>query len=117
MTVRTFTLVRKRPHLSADEFFERWTKHTRDWDLRDHPDCTLNRLMLLNGDVAGYDAIAETHWPDQAALDAAIAFYATAGGQAHWRDLCEFMDIDGSPTATIAREADVSAAHGVQERD
>ena len=116
MTIRTFTLVRKRPHLSTDEFFDRWTAHTREWDLRDHPECTLNRLTLLGDNASGYDAIAETHWPDQHALDAAIAFYATPEGLAHWRDLSGFMDIDASPTATIMREAEVSAARGIEER-
>lgn len=107
--IKTFTFVRRRPHLDRDAFFERWVRHTRDWDLRDHPDCTLNRLTLLGDNDASYDALAETHWPDQAALDAAIAFYGTPDGQAHWRDLADFMDIDASPTATIVREAEVAA--------
>ena len=112
--IRTFTFVRRRPHLDRAQFFERWTQHTRDWDLRDHPDCLLNRLALLADDATGFDAVAENHWPDQAALDAAIAFYATPQGAAHWADLNDFMDIDASPTATIVRDVRVSIENGVE---
>lgn len=110
--IKTFTFVKRRPHLTGEQFFERWVRHTREWDLRDHPDCTLNRLTLLGDNAAGYDALAETHWPSRAALDEAVAFYGTRDGQAHWNDLSEFMDIDASPTAIIEREAEVSAEPG-----
>ncbi|MBS0578266.1 MAG: hypothetical protein JSR36_03280 [Proteobacteria bacterium] len=110
--IKTFTLVRKKPGLTDQQFFERWTEHTRDWDLRDHPDILLNRLALLK-DNPQFTGIAENHWPDRAALDAAAAWYATPAGQSHWADLCSFMDIDNSPTVIVESEALVSAENGI----
>lgn len=103
----TFTLVRKREGWSDDDFFRRWTEHTRDFDLVDHPYITKNRLMLIAGDTP-YVGIAENHWPDMASLLETQTFYRdTERGRAHWADLQEFMDIDGSPTVIVRREADV----------
>jgi hypothetical protein len=110
--IKTFTFVRKNPALSDAEFFERWTTHTRIWDLRDHPEILLNRLALLK-DNPLYTGVAENHWPDRAALDAAASWYATPDGRLHWADLCSFMDIDNSPTVVIDSEAVVSAEHGI----
>lgn len=111
--LKTFTFVRRRPHLSREAFFDRWTRHTQEWDLRDHPKCTLNRLILLENSDTGFDAVAETHWPDEAALDEAIAFYGTEEGRLHWADLGSFMDIENSPTARFAQEAEVSVQKGI----
>ena len=103
----TFTLVKKRSGWSDDDFFRRWTEHTRDFDVVDHPYITKNRLMLIAGDTP-YVGIAENHWPDSESLLATQAFYRdTERGRAHWADLEEFMDIDGSPTIVVRREADV----------
>ena len=103
----TFTLVKKREGWSDDEFFRRWTEHTRDWDVIDHPYITKNRLMLIAGNTP-YVGIAENHWPDTQSLLDTQAFYRdTERGRAHWADLQEFMDIDGSPTVVVRREADV----------
>jgi hypothetical protein len=110
--IKTFTLVRKKPGLSDQEFFDRWTAHTKLWDLRDHPDILLNRLALLK-DNPVYTGIAENHWPSRAALDAAASWYATAAGQLHWADLCSFMDIDNSPTVVIENEAVISSERGI----
>jgi hypothetical protein len=110
--IKTFTFVRKNPALSDAEFFERWTIHTQAWDLRDHPEILLNRLALLK-DNPLFTGVAENHWPDRAALDAAANWYATPPGQLHWADLCSFMDIDNSPTVIIDSEAVVSSAHGI----
>jgi hypothetical protein len=106
----SFTLVRKRPELSDDQFFERWTQHTQEFDLRDHPYISKNRLMMIVGSP-DYAGIAENHWPDMDAMMATQAFYAdTEAGRAHWADLQTFMDIDNSPTVVVTREADVAAA-------
>lgn len=103
----TFTFVKKREGWSDENFFRRWTEHTRDFDLVDHPYISKNRLMLISGH-ADYIGIAENHWPDAESLMATQAFYRdTARGRAHWADLEEFMDIDGSPTVVVSREADV----------
>ena len=110
--IKTFTLVRKNPALSDEEFFARWTQHTKTWDLRDHPEILLNRLALLK-DNPLFTGIAENHWPSRAALDAAASWYATPAGQLHWADLCSFMDIDNSPTVVIDNEAVVSAEQGI----
>ena len=110
--IKTFTLVRKNPVLSDQEFFERWIAHTKAWDLRDHPEILLNRLALLK-DNPLFTGIAENHWPDRAALDAAASWYATPAGQLHWADLCSFMDIDNSPTVIIDVEAVISSEHGI----
>ncbi len=111
--IKSFTFVKKQPHLSAAEFFTRWTEHTRDWDLRDHPEITLNRLVMIEGD-SPYIGIAENHWPDNEALQQAAAWYATEDGQKHWADLCTFMDIDNSPTVMVTAEADVNPVDGIR---
>lgn len=110
---KTFTLVRKKAGLTDAEFFERWTRHTQEWDLRDHPEIGLNRLVMLR-DNPHYTGIAENHWPDEASLHRAAAWYATEAGQRHWADLCSFMDIEQSPTVVVGGEADVSAAAGIR---
>lgn len=105
----TFTLVRKRPHLSREEFLDRWVEHTERFDLRDHPDIERNRLVLLQDDVP-YVGLAENHWPDLASLDATSVFYReTEAGRLHWADLESFMDIENSPTVVVTHEVDVSA--------
>ena len=112
--VTSFTFVRKRPELSDEDFFARWTQHTQDFDLVDHPYITKNRLMLVAGDTP-YIGMAENHWPDIESLARTEAFYRdTERGRAHWADLSEFMDIDASPTVIVTKEADVSEAGGVQ---
>ena len=106
----TFTFVKKAAGWSNDEFFRRWTEHTRDFDLVDHPYILKNRLMLIAGETP-YIGIAENHWPDAESLAATEAFYReTERGRAHWADLVEFMDIEGSPTVVVTHEADVSRA-------
>ena len=106
----TFTLVRKRPQLSADDFLKRWVEHTERFDLKDHPYITKNRLMLIQGETP-YVGMAENHWPDLASLEKTSAFYKdTEAGRAHWSDLQSFMDIDNSPTVVVSHEADVTDA-------
>lgn len=106
----TFTLVRKRPHLSQEAFLARWVEHTERFDLKDHPYITKNRLMLVEGDTP-YVGMAENHWPDRESLEQTSAFYRdTTAGRAHWADLETFMDIENSPTVVVTQEADVSAA-------
>jgi len=108
--VITFTFVKKAAGWSNDDFFRRWTEHTRDFDLVDHPYILKNRLMLIAGETP-YVGIAENHWPDAESLAATEAFYReTERGRAHWADLVEFMDIEGSPTVVVTHEADVSTA-------
>ncbi len=106
----SFTLVKKREGFTAEEFFERWTRHTEEFDLKDHPYITRNRLMMVASGTP-YVGIAENHWPDLESMMATSAFYAeTDAGRAHWADLQTFMDIDDSPTLVVTREADVAAA-------
>lgn len=108
--ITTFTFVRKREGLSDEQFFERWTRHTLEFDVVDHPYITRNRLVMIAGDTP-YVGIAENHWPDMASLAATAEFYEqTDRGRAHWADLCEFMDIDNSPTVIATHEADVDAS-------
>ena len=105
--ITSFTFVKKRDGFTDDEFFTRWTEHTRDFDLVDHPYITKNRLMMIAGDTP-YVGIAENHWPDMESLTATAEFYEqTERGRAHWADLLEFMDIDNSPTVIVTAEADV----------
>ena len=114
--LKTITLVRMKPGIERKEFYERWCAHTRDFDLRDHPEISLNRLSLFaeNGVSSGdYVGFAENHWPDQAALDEAIAWYQTPPGIEHNRDLESFMDIGKSPTFIIESEVEVSKEHGI----
>lgn len=110
--LKTFTFVKMQAGWGREEFFQRWCAHTREWDLRDHPEITLNRLMLIDGhpDFVG---IAENHWPDRASLEAAAAWYGTEAGRSHLEDLASFMDIENSPTVTVEAEALVDAGDGV----
>jgi hypothetical protein len=112
--IKAFTFVKRRPGLTREQFFARWCEHTKDWDLKDHPDCTLNRLVLVTENGSPYDGIAETHWPGTQALAEAITFYRTDAGKRHWVDLQTFMDIDNSPTVTAEHEADITPAGGVK---
>jgi hypothetical protein len=107
--VVTFTLVRKRPHLSSEAFLARWVEHTERFDLKDHPYITKNRLMLVQGETP-YVGLAENHWPDLASLERTSAFYRDSeAGRAHWADLETFMDIENSPTVVVSHEAEVAA--------
>ncbi len=110
--ITTFTFVKMQPGLGRDEFFDRWCKHTRDMDLRDHPEISLNRLMLFE-EGSEFVGTAENHWPDREALDAAVRWYETAEGQVHWQDLVSFMDAENSPTVVVSHEAEVSPDKGV----
>ncbi|MEE2662539.1 MAG: hypothetical protein VX681_00350 [Myxococcota bacterium] len=110
--ITTFTFVRMQPGFDRDTFFERWCQHTQEMDLRDHPEITLNRLMLLEPD-GDYMGVAENHWPDRAALDAAVRWYETPDGQEHWKDLVSFMDAENSPTFVVSHEAEVSLERGI----
>ncbi len=108
--VTSFTFVKKRAGIADEEFFVRWTEHTRDFDLVDHPYISKNRLMRVAGDTP-YVGVAENHWPDMESLARTGEFYQeTERGRAHWADLSEFMDIDDSPTVVVAREAEVGPA-------
>ncbi len=105
--ITTFTFVKKRDGFSDEAFFARWTEHTRDFDLIDHPYVTRNRLMTIAGDTP-YIGIAENQWPDMESLIQTDEFYKqTEKGRRHWADLLEFMDIEDSPTVIVTREADV----------
>jgi hypothetical protein len=114
--VKTLTMVRIKPGLGRDEFYERWCAHTRDFDLRDHPEISLNRLVLFDesgvspGDYVGF---AENHWPDQGAVDAAIRWYQTPEGIEHNKDLETFMDVARSPTFVVGYEVEGSKEHGI----
>ena len=106
--IKSFTFVRKRDSFSREDFFARWIEHTRNFDLVDHPYITKNRLMMVEGNP-DYVGIAENHWPDLESLTRTAEFYEqTERGRAHWADLAEFMDIDGSPTVVVTHEAEVS---------
>ncbi len=110
--ITTFTFVRMQPGFGRDEFIDRWSEHTRDMDLRDHPEISLNRLMLFE-EGSEFVGMAENQWPDRAALDAAIRFYETPEGQAHWKDLESFMDAANSPTIVVSHEVEVSLENGI----
>jgi aminoglycoside phosphotransferase (APT) family kinase protein len=105
--ITSFTFVKKREGLSDERFFARWTEHTRDFDLVDHPYVTRNRLLMIAGDTP-FVGIAENQWPDMESLARTGKFYEqTEKGRAHWADLLEFMDIENSPTVIATREAEV----------
>ena len=118
--LKTLTMVRMKAGLGRDEFYDRWCAHTRDFDLRDHPEISLNRLILFEvpaGDSDGtsqaYVGFAENHWPDREALNAAIAWYGTPEGIEHNKDLESFMDVPNSPTFVVDYEVEISKERGV----
>jgi len=110
--ITTITFVKMQPGFDRESFYQRWCEHTRDMDLRDHPEISLNRLMLFE-EGADYVGMAENHWPDRASLDAAVRWYETPEGQEHWKDLASFMDAENSPTKVISHEVEVSEAEGI----
>ncbi len=110
--LKTLTLVKMQDGWDRESFFRRWCEHTRDWDLRDHPEISLNRLMMIEGDPE-YVGVAENHWPDKASLEAAVAWYATEAGLAHGQDLNSFMDVKNSLTVTVSDEAVIDATQGI----
>jgi hypothetical protein len=108
--VKSFTFVRLKEGVDPEAFFERWIAHTHEFDVVDHPYITLNRLMRIQGPTP-YVGIAENHWPDMQSLVRTSEFYQqTERGRTHWADLCEFMDIENSPTVLVTQEAEVSEA-------
>ena len=111
--LKTFTFVRMQPGIERDDFFRHWCAHTRDYDLRDHPEISLNRLILFD-EPGEYVGMAENHWPDREALDAAIRWYATPPGIEHNRNLEEFMDMENSPTVVVSHEVEVSQESGIE---
>ena len=110
--ITTFTLVKMQPGFERDEFFTRWCEHTREMDLRDHPEISLNRLMLFE-EGAEFVGMAENHWPDRKALDDAILWYRMPEGRAHLADLESFMDAANSPTIVVSHEVEVSLENGI----
>jgi hypothetical protein len=110
--ITTFTFVKMQPGFEREQFFDRWCEHTRDLDLRDHPEITLNRLTLFE-QGSEFVGVAENHWPDREALDAAIHWYETSEGQVHWKDLESFMDAANSPTFVVSHEVEVSIEKGI----
>jgi len=111
--ITTITFVKMLPGFSRDAFYDRWCEHTRDLDLRDHPEITLNRLRMFE-EGSEYLGMAENHWPDRASLDAAIRWYETPEGQAHQKDLDTFMDTVNSPTMIVSHEVEVSSERGIE---
>ncbi len=109
--ITTFTFVKMQPGFNRETFYKRWCEHTRDWDVRDHPRIS-NRLLLLEGD-SEFVGMAENHWPNREALEEAGRWYGTEAGQAHWKDLTEFMDAANSPTRVVSHEVDVSLEDGI----
>ena len=111
--ITTFTFVKMLPGFTRDAFYARWHEHTRDRDLRDHPEISLNRLMMFE-EGSEYLGMAENHWPDRASLEAAIRWYETPEGQTHQKDLEAFMDTANSPTMTVSHEVEVSSEKGIE---
>ena len=69
--ITTITLVKMQPGFDRDSFYQRWCEHTRVMDLKDHPEISLNRLILFEeeGEFVG---MAENHWPDRESLDLSL---------------------------------------------
>ena len=111
--LKTFTFVKMQPGFSRDDFFERWCQHTRDFDLRNHPEVSQNRLMLIDGE-GPFVGIAETHWDDAEALERGLRWYETPTGQVQWKDLETFMDTANSPTFVVTHEAMISIDGGIE---
>jgi hypothetical protein len=108
----TLTFVKMQSGLTRDQFFDRWCRHTRDFDLKNHPEIQDRRLMLIDGD-GPHVGIAETHWEDAAALERGLRWYDTPAGRAHRQDLETFVDIAHSPIFVVTHEARISRSSGV----
>ncbi len=111
--LKTFTLVKMLPGYSRDDSYARWHQHTQNKDLKDHPEISLNRLMMFD-EGSEYVGMAENHWPDRAGLDAVIRWYETPDGLAHQADLDVFMDTANSPTVIVSHEVEVSSEKGIE---
>jgi hypothetical protein len=108
----TFTMVKMLPGYSREDFYARWHQHTQTKDLKDHPEISLNRLMMFD-EGAEYFGMAENHWPDRESLEKVIRWYETPDGQAHQADLDVFMDTANSPTVIVNQEVHVSDEKGI----
>jgi len=108
----TLTFVKMKAGFDRESFYRRWQEHTRDFDLRDHPEITLNRLMMFEegSDFAG---VCENHWPDRESLENVIRWYETPEGKEHQADLDSFMDSAGCQTVIVSHEVDVSKEQGI----
>ena len=109
----TFTFVKMLPGFSRDAFYARWHEHTQNKDLKDHPEISLNRLMMFD-EGSEYVGMAENQWPDRESLEKVIRWYETPDGQAHQADLDVFMDTANSPTMVVSHEVEVSEAKGIE---
>ncbi len=109
----TFTFVKMLPGFSRDAFYTRWHEHTQNKDLKDHPEISLNRLMMFD-EGSEYVGMAENHWPDRESLDAVIRWYETPKGKEHQKDLDVFMDTANSPTMIVSHEVEISSEKGIE---
>jgi len=83
--IRRFSLVRKRPELSREEFLERWTgEHVEIAKLL--PGLKGYSIHILDGESPPYDGIAITTFDSREDADRAFADPELAAGLARTRD-------------------------------
>lgn len=83
--IRRFSLVRKRPELSRQEFLDRWTgEHV---EIAKHlPGLRGYAIHILDGESPPYDGIAITTFDSREDAERAFAFPELADGLARTRD-------------------------------
>jgi uncharacterized protein (TIGR02118 family) len=83
--IRRYSLVRKRPELSREQFLERWTgEHVEI--AKQLPGLRGYVIHLLEGDAPPYDGIAVTSFDSREDAERAFADPALAAGLARTRD-------------------------------
>jgi len=104
--IKVITLLKRKPGLSLEEFYEYWREKHAPVALKDNPQMTKyvqnHGVILPEGDQA-YDGVAETYWPDMATFQAAVEVLQSEAGKAHLEDLERFVDL-GKMVSIIAEE-------------
>ena len=95
--IKVITLLKRKPGLSLEEFYNYWLQQHSKLAVKDHPEVTKyvqnHGLIMPEGDQE-YDGIAETYWPDMDIFRKAVdEMQTTEKGQNHIADLDKFVDL------------------------
>ena len=104
--ISRFSLVRKRPELSREEFVERWTAEHVDFARR-LPGLRGYTIHILDGEAPPYDGIAITTFDSREDADRAFADPELAAGLARTRDdFAESVEVYFSEEHVVVEEGE-----------